>query len=138
FRRFFFGNTVHRIFKTRITKMVHLSRSLRFLNNPTVKKFYYGLSGYNKYGLYRNDFFDYTDPVHIEAMRRLPADKYDQHVYRVIRAFQLEITKRYLPENEWITYEEKRVTFWSHISKKSSKRKKKKKIGSVFSQKIEM
>ncbi|KAF7490335.1 Cytochrome b-c1 complex subunit 7 [Sarcoptes scabiei] len=86
--------------------MVHLSRSLRFLNNPTVKKFYYGLSGYNKYGLYRNDFFDYTDPVHIEAMRRLPADKYDQHVYRVIRAFQLEITKRYLPENEWITYEE--------------------------------
>lgn len=39
-------------------------------------------------------------------MRRLPADKYDQHVYRVIRAFQLEITKRYLPENEWITYEE--------------------------------
>lgn len=57
-------------------------------------------------GLYQDDLHDYTDPVNIEALRRLPPDEYDQHTFRVIRASQLELTKQYVPENERPTYEE--------------------------------
>ena len=57
-------------------------------------------------GLYRDDFYDYTDAVSNEAVRRLPADVYDKLVFRQIRASQLEITKRYLPEEERPTYED--------------------------------
>lgn len=57
-------------------------------------------------GLYRDDLYDYTDPVHLEALRRLPPDVYDQHCFRVVRASQLEFTKQFLPQEEWPSYEE--------------------------------
>lgn len=93
-----------------------------------MKKFYYGLEGFNKYGmllsfdrlmnstllmtdsictgLYRDDLHDYTNPRVLEAVRRLPADVYDAHVFRVIRASQLEFSKQYLPESERPTFED--------------------------------
>ncbi|KAH7636428.1 cytochrome b-c1 complex subunit 7 [Dermatophagoides farinae] len=86
--------------------MVHLTKTLRFINNPGFRKFYYGLQGYNKYGLYYDDFYDYTDAAHLEAVRRLPPDLYDQHTYRLVRASQLEITKQFLPKEQWPSYEE--------------------------------
>lgn len=57
-------------------------------------------------GLYRDDLYDYTNPVHLEALRRLPADVYDAHVFRVVRASQLEFTKQYLPPSEWPSYDD--------------------------------
>lgn len=56
--------------------------------------------------MYYDDFYDYTDAAHLEAVRRLPPDLYDQHTYRVVRASQLEITKQFLPKEQWPSYEE--------------------------------
>ncbi|KAI2804014.1 hypothetical protein RDWZM_001718 [Blomia tropicalis] len=86
--------------------MVFLTRTLRVFNQPAFKKMYFGMQGYNKFGLYRDDLYDYTDPVHLEALRRLPPDVYDQHCFRVVRASQLEFTKQFLPQEEWPSYEE--------------------------------
>ncbi|KAF2367066.1 Cytochrome b-c1 complex subunit 7 [Trinorchestia longiramus] len=63
------------------------------------------LSGYNKLGLYRHDLL-YETPDVEEAVRRLPADKVDERNWRIVRAFQLDITKTILPKEEWITYED--------------------------------
>nr|WCD24755.1 Tyr p 24 allergen [Tyrophagus putrescentiae] len=86
--------------------MVQLTRVLGFWNNIRFKKIYFGLQGYNKWGLYNDDLHDYYDNVNLEAIRRLPPDEYDQYVYRVIRASQLEMTKSYIPPSERATYEE--------------------------------
>lgn len=50
-------------------------------------------------------------------MRRLPPEVYDERNFRHVRAMQLEINKEYLPENEWITYEEdqKHGHYMQHI-----------------------
>lgn len=102
------------------------------------RKVYYGLQGYNKYGsfelkignflialsfagLYRDDMYDYTSAVHLEAIRRLPPEVYDQHVFRVVRASQLEFTKQHLPPTEQPSFEEVRkfnstiLNFSKHI-----------------------
>lgn len=73
-----------------------------------IKKALFWLNEYHKYGLYYDDVYQdefYTAPVQ-EAVRRLPAEIYDMRNYRQIRAIQLEINKEYLPEEEWISYEE--------------------------------
>ena len=44
--------------------------------------------------------------MHLEALRRLPGDVYDKHVFRVVRASQLEINKQFLPKEQWPSYEE--------------------------------
>ena len=71
-------------------------------------------------GLYNDDLHDYYDNVNLEAIRRLPPDEYDQYVYRVIRASQLEMTKSYIPPSERATYEEVSVlvidTDWALIA----------------------
>jgi len=46
------------------------------------------------------------NPEVAEAVRRLPPDEYDRRVFRSIRANQLEITKSYLPRDQWIQCED--------------------------------
>ena len=70
-------------------------------------KWYYNLSLFNRYGLYSDDLLDeWHNPEVAEAVRRLPPKLYDGRVFRAIRAGQLEITKTYLPKEEWIQCED--------------------------------
>lgn len=71
------------------------------------------MDGYAKYGLYHDDLIggynNTIQPTVAEAYRRLLIDQPDEHdkrVYRGLRATQLKIQKKYLPEEEWTTYEE--------------------------------
>ncbi|RWS17688.1 cytochrome b-c1 complex subunit 7-like protein [Dinothrombium tinctorium] len=91
--------------------MVFLTRILRCAKSPDIKsafsKWYFNLSHYNRYGLYHDDLLvEEWNPEIQEAVRRLPSDLYDQRVFRAVRANQLEITKSFLPKEEWVTYEE--------------------------------
>ncbi|XP_054156509.1 cytochrome b-c1 complex subunit 7-like [Oppia nitens] len=95
--------------------MVRVTGVLRqWIKHKPFRKWYYNLQGYNKFGLYQNDFLClgvYTfhpsdEPLYDEALRRLPPDEYDQYVYRNIRSQQLEITKAAVPLNERPTFEE--------------------------------
>jgi len=86
--------------------MVRLTGALRVFNNPGFRKWYFNLEGYNKYGLYHDDLVEPESPLTKEAIRRLPAEEYDAHVFRVVRASQLEITKSFVPPEERPTYEE--------------------------------
>ena len=70
-------------------------------------KWYYNLSLFNRYGLYRDDLLrECYNPEVAEAVRRLPRDMYDERVFRLVRASQLEITKSYLPKEQWTQCED--------------------------------
>ncbi|KAJ8735736.1 hypothetical protein PYW07_007356 [Mythimna separata] len=73
------------------------------LNN--MKKWAYNLSGFNKYGLLRDDCLHETEDV-TEALRRLPQHVVDERNFRMVRAMQLSLTKTILPKEEWTKYEE--------------------------------
>uniref|UniRef100_A0A6B2E8M2 Cytochrome b-c1 complex subunit 7 n=1 Tax=Phlebotomus kandelakii TaxID=1109342 RepID=A0A6B2E8M2_9DIPT len=68
-------------------------------------KWVYNWSGFNQYGLHREDILYENDDVK-EAIRRLPPDVYDARNYRIIRALQLSMSKTILPKEQWTKYEE--------------------------------
>ncbi|CAD7088539.1 unnamed protein product [Hermetia illucens] len=68
-------------------------------------KWAYNLSGFNQYGLHRDDCLYETEDVK-EAIRRLPRKLYDERNYRIMRAIHLSMTKTILPKEEWTKYEE--------------------------------
>lgn len=68
-------------------------------------KWAYNLSGFNQYGLYRDDCLHENEDVQ-EAVRRLPRKLYDERNYRIMRALHLSMTKTVLPKEEWTKYEE--------------------------------
>ncbi|CRK89471.1 CLUMA_CG003209, isoform A [Clunio marinus] len=65
----------------------------------------YNLSGFNQYGLHRDDLL-YEDANVKEAIRRLPQHLYDERTFRIIRALDLSMTKTILPKDQWTKYEE--------------------------------
>lgn len=70
-------------------------------------KWYYSISLFNRYGLYHDDLLrECWNPEIEEAVRRLPRQMYDERLYRQVRADQLEITKSYLPKDQWIKAED--------------------------------
>ncbi|KAK5648655.1 hypothetical protein RI129_003547 [Pyrocoelia pectoralis] len=73
----------------------------RFMSSA-LQRFCYNLSGFNKYGLMRDDLL-YEDEDVTEALRRLPQNLVDERNYRILRATQLSITKSVLPKGEWTT-----------------------------------
>lgn len=77
----------------------------RRLMSSALQKFAYNLSGFNKYGLQRDDLL-YEDADVKEALRRLPQKLIDERNYRILRATQLSIQKSILPKNEWTKLEE--------------------------------
>lgn len=56
-------------------------------------------------GLHRDDCL-YENADVKEAIRRLPADVYDQRAFRMTRALHLSMTKTILPKEQWTKYEE--------------------------------
>lgn len=81
--------------------------------SETAARTIFKLDGYNKYGLYHDDLIggynNTNNPKVAEAYRRLLIDKPEQHdlrVFRALRATQLKIQKKLLPESEWVSYEE--------------------------------
>jgi len=70
-----------------------------------LQKWVWTKSGFHKYGLKAHDILRDT-PILEEAVRRLPADVYDQRQFRISRALQLSFLKTYLPEDQWTKYEE--------------------------------
>ncbi|XP_034835199.1 cytochrome b-c1 complex subunit 7-like [Maniola hyperantus] len=74
----------------------------------SLNKWAYNLSGFNKYGLQRDDCLYETEDVQ-EALRRLPAHVVDERNFRMIRAMQLSMQKIILPKEEWTKYEEDKL-----------------------------
>jgi ubiquinol-cytochrome c reductase subunit 7 len=70
-----------------------------------IRKWMYSLSGYNQYGLYKDDCVIHN-PVIEEAIRRLPAQVQDERNFRIARASQLSVMKTVLPKDQWPTYED--------------------------------
>ncbi|XP_059480923.1 cytochrome b-c1 complex subunit 7-like [Neocloeon triangulifer] len=73
---------------------------------PGLKKWAYNLSGFNKYGLHKDDVLDESNPDVVEALRRLPEHLKDERTFRIVRAMQLSLQKAYLPQEEWTKFEE--------------------------------
>ncbi|XP_049874904.1 cytochrome b-c1 complex subunit 7-like [Pectinophora gossypiella] len=73
-----------------------------------LKKWAYNLSGFNQYGLLRDDCLHETPDVK-EALRRIPQHVVDERNYRIVRAVQLSIVKQILPKEEWTKYEEDKL-----------------------------
>ena len=69
------------------------------------RKLVYNLSGFNRYGLHRDDCLDPTNSVVAEALTRLPKDIIEERNYRLLRAMQLSLTHSYLPKKEWTQFE---------------------------------
>ncbi|XP_043065017.1 cytochrome b-c1 complex subunit 7 [Drosophila ficusphila] len=65
----------------------------------------YNMSGFNQYGLHRDDCLYENEDV-AEAVRRLPKKLYDERNYRILRALHLSMTKTILPKEQWTQYEE--------------------------------
>ncbi|KAM9308438.1 LOW QUALITY PROTEIN: cytochrome b-c1 complex subunit 7 [Gastrophryne carolinensis] len=68
-------------------------------------KWYYNVAGFNKLGLMRDDTM-YEDDDVIEAVRRLPPKLYDERMFRIKRALDLDMKKTILPKQQWTKYEE--------------------------------
>lgn len=73
-----------------------------------LKQLAYRLSGFNKYGLWRDDLVDETPEVQ-EALRRLPQRVVDERNYRIIRAVQLSLQKDILPKEQWTKLEDDKL-----------------------------
>lgn len=76
--------------------------------SSALQKWAYNLSGFNKYGLWRDDLLYETEEVK-EALRRLPEDVIDQRNYRMLRAIQLSVTKDVLPKDQWTKLEDDKL-----------------------------
>ncbi|XP_078038294.1 cytochrome b-c1 complex subunit 7 isoform X1 [Augochlora pura] len=74
-------------------------------SNQTLRRFAYKASGFNQYGLMRDDIMhEYPDVE--EAIRRLPKRLAEERAFRLIRAAQLDLQQRVLPKEQWTKYEE--------------------------------
>ncbi|XP_059051182.1 cytochrome b-c1 complex subunit 7-like [Achroia grisella] len=76
--------------------------------HSSLKRWAYNLSGFNKYGLLRDDCLYETEDVK-EALRRLPDNLVDERNFRIVRAVQLSIQKTILPKEEWTKYDEDKL-----------------------------
>ncbi|XP_050295545.1 cytochrome b-c1 complex subunit 7-like [Anthonomus grandis grandis] len=79
----------------------------RFMSSG-LKRFAYNLSGFNKYGLWRDDLL-YENADVKEALKRLPQNIVDERNYRLLRAVQLSIQKDYLPKDQWTKLEDDKL-----------------------------
>ncbi|CAH2012434.1 unnamed protein product [Acanthoscelides obtectus] len=65
-------------------------------------------SGFNKYGLWRDDLL-YEDQDVAEALKRLDQKTVDERNYRILRATQLSLQKDILPKEQWTKLEEDKL-----------------------------
>lgn len=76
--------------------------------HTALQRFAYNLSGFNKYGLWRDDLL-LEDADVKEALKRVPQPTIDERNYRILRAVQLSIQKTYLPKEQWTKLEEDKL-----------------------------
>ncbi|XP_047985467.1 cytochrome b-c1 complex subunit 7-like [Leguminivora glycinivorella] len=93
--------------------------AVRFAN---MKQWAYNLSGFNKYGLMRDDCLYETEDV-TEALRRIPEHVVDERNFRLVRAMQLSLQKIVLPKEEW-TKLENDVLYLTPVVKQVEKERK--------------
>ncbi|XP_029679257.1 cytochrome b-c1 complex subunit 7-like [Formica exsecta] len=82
-----------------------MSRQMNRLITTSFRKWCYNLSGFNQYGLWRDDCLYESEDVK-EALRRLPQHIADERNFRIVRALQLDANKRLLPKEQWTKFEE--------------------------------
>ncbi|XP_007999343.2 cytochrome b-c1 complex subunit 7 [Chlorocebus sabaeus] len=70
-----------------------------------IRKWYYNAAGFNKLGLLRDDTM-YEDEDVKEAIRRLPDNLYNDRMFRIKRALDLNLKHQILPKEQWTKYEE--------------------------------
>ncbi|VEN37398.1 unnamed protein product [Callosobruchus maculatus] len=80
----------------------------RFMSSA-LKKWAYNLSGFNKYGLWRDDLLNEDDHDVVEALKRLSPKLVDERNYRLLRAHQLAIQKDILPKEQWTKLEDDKL-----------------------------
>ncbi|CAG9859495.1 unnamed protein product [Phyllotreta striolata] len=85
------------------------------------QKWAYNLSGFNKYGLWRDDLLDETDDVK-EALKRVPQDIKDERNFRLLRATQLSLTHSYLPKEQWTKLEDDKLYLTPLVKQVASER----------------
>ncbi|XP_061112408.1 cytochrome b-c1 complex subunit 7 isoform X1 [Conger conger] len=69
------------------------------------RKWYYNAAGFNKLGLMRDDTISEDADVH-EALRRLPETVYNDRMFRIKRALDLNMRQQILPKSQWTKYEQ--------------------------------
>ncbi|XP_054015147.1 cytochrome b-c1 complex subunit 7-like [Hylaeus anthracinus] len=82
-----------------------MSLAIRRLNPTALQKWIYSMSGFNQYGLMRDDIL-YITPEVDEALRRLPKHLLDERNFRIIRAMQVDSGRRVLPKEQWTKLED--------------------------------
>ncbi|XP_053609769.1 cytochrome b-c1 complex subunit 7-like [Plodia interpunctella] len=92
----------------------------------SLKKWAYNLSGFNKYGLLRDDLLYETEDVK-EALRRIPDSIVDERNFRLVRAMQLSLQKNILPKEEWTKYEEDKLYLTPVVEKVKKEREEREK-----------
>lgn len=107
------------------------------LMSSALQKFAYNLSGFNKYGLMRDDIL-YEDEDVKEALRRLPQDKLDERNYRILRAVQLSVQKDILPKNQWTKLEEDVMYLQPLLAEVKKERKEREEWGKVYWEQTEI
>lgn len=85
----------------------------RFMSSA-LQKWAYNLSGFNKYGLHRDDLLDETNDVK-EALKRVPQNIIDQRNFRLLRATQLSLQKDILPKEQWTKLEDDKLYLTPHV-----------------------
>ncbi|XP_066151220.1 cytochrome b-c1 complex subunit 7-like [Euwallacea fornicatus] len=83
--------------------------------HSALQKFCYNLSGFNKYGLWRDDLV-YEDSDVKEALKRIPEKTIDERNYRLLRAVQLSLQKTHLPKEQWTKIEDDKLYLTPHIN----------------------
>ncbi|XP_050306175.1 cytochrome b-c1 complex subunit 7-like [Anthonomus grandis grandis] len=88
------------------------------------KEWAYKLSGFNKYGLWRDDLLNETMDVDVaQALKRLPPNVLEERNFRILRAVQLSIRKEVLPKESWTKLEEDKLYLTPMVEQCAKERK---------------
>ncbi|XP_032664260.1 cytochrome b-c1 complex subunit 7-like [Odontomachus brunneus] len=99
-----------------------MSKPMNLLINGGFRKWCYNISGFNKYGLMRDDV-RYENPDVQEALKRLPKHLLDERNFRIVRAMQLDACRKILPEEQWTKFEDDVMYLKPYIEEVEKERK---------------
>ncbi|XP_072742904.1 cytochrome b-c1 complex subunit 7 [Anoplolepis gracilipes] len=98
-----------------------MSQQMNRLITTNFRKWCYNLSGFNQYGLWRDDCLYESEDVK-EALRRLPQEIKDERNFRIVRAMQLDANKRLLPKEQWTKFEDDKLYLQPYIEEVKKER----------------